>query len=182
MSRPVCVQRTGRRTGTAYTYKNFFLRVGTAVQPCPLIFNSPWPTHAPANTRTILSSQWLFTIQDVSPGLPEITKSRSGQVVFYGGFKCVFHLLFHLLAPRIKRARSFRNISYGVTHLISRPMQALGILIFLVDVEAISWVTIVSFVRNRKGHQVIISHLEESVHRSGIIVLCCRPCTDFSKG
>jgi hypothetical protein len=48
-----------------------------------------------------------------------------------------------LLAPRMKRARSFRNISYGVTHLISRPMQTLGILIFLVDGEAISWVTIV---------------------------------------
>jgi len=48
-----------------------------------------------------------------------------------------------VLSPRIKRARSFLSISYGVTHLIPSPIHTFGILIFLIDGEAISWVTTV---------------------------------------
>jgi len=47
------------------------------------------------------------------------------------------------LYPKIKRARSVRSISYGLMHLIPSPMQASGIFIFLVEVEATSCVTAV---------------------------------------
>src|SRR5437867_1724759 len=47
----------------------------------------------------------------------------------------------HGCGPRTNRARSRRSIANGVMHLIPRPMQASGILIFFVEVEAISWVT-----------------------------------------
>jgi len=46
--------------------------------------------------------------------------------------------------PSTKRARSSRSISYGVMHLTPTPMQALGILIFLMDGVATSWVTTVN--------------------------------------
>jgi len=51
--------------------------------------------------------------------------------------------LRHVCGPRTKRARSRRSISNGVMHLMPRPMQASGILILFVEVDAISWVTIV---------------------------------------
>lgn len=51
--------------------------------------------------------------------------------------------LSHGRCPKMKRARSWRSISNGVIHLMPRPMQALGILIFFVEAEAISWVTTV---------------------------------------
>ena len=50
-------------------------------------------------------------------------------MAYYCCFKNVFCHFVRLLAPRIKRARSFRSISYGVTLLTLRPMQAFGILI-----------------------------------------------------
>ncbi len=59
------------------------------------------------------------------------------------GFKDSFGSLAHDAGPKIKRARSRRSISKGVMHLTPRPMHALGILIFLVEAEAISWVTTV---------------------------------------
>ncbi len=49
----------------------------------------------------------------------------------------------HGVGPNMKRARSNLSISKGVIHLIPKPMHALGILIFLVEAEAISWVTTV---------------------------------------
>jgi hypothetical protein len=47
-----------------------------------------------------------------------------------------FGLSFY--GPKMKRARSVRSISYGVTHLIPKPMQESGILIFFVEVDAFS--------------------------------------------
>ena len=52
-------------------------------------------------------------------------------------------LLKHFYCPSTKRARSRRSISNGVIHLMPRPMQASGILIFFVEGEAFSWVTTV---------------------------------------
>lgn len=45
--------------------------------------------------------------------------------------------------PRMKRARSVRNISKGVTHFTFTPMQASGILIRRVEPDETSWVTTV---------------------------------------
>ena len=49
----------------------------------------------------------------------------------------------HLRPSRTNRARSLRSISNGVTHLMRRPMQASGILIFFVEFDATSCVTTV---------------------------------------
>jgi hypothetical protein len=51
--------------------------------------------------------------------------------------------LLHGGGAKTNLACSVRSIAKGVTHLTPRPMQATGILIFFVDVDAISWVTTV---------------------------------------
>ena len=50
---------------------------------------------------------------------------------------------FHGGRSRTNFAFSRRSMAKGVTHLMPRPMQASGTLIFFVEVEAISWVTTV---------------------------------------
>src|SRR3989344_2446440 len=59
---------------------------------------------------------------------------------FYVGFESFFGSLCHFFCPRMNRACSIRSIANGVMHLMPRPMQASGILIFLVEPEATSCV------------------------------------------
>ena len=65
------------------------------------------------------------------------------KVGFYDGFESGFVRAVHSCGPRINRARSRRNISNGVMHLICKPMHASGILILRVEAEGISCVTTV---------------------------------------
>ena len=65
------------------------------------------------------------------------------KAVFDDGFESGFVRAVHSCGPRINRARSRRNISNGVMHLICKPMHASGILILRVEAEGISCVTTV---------------------------------------
>ena len=80
-----------------------------------------------------------FLVEGVGSGLRVST--RRGQVVLDGHLKRLLVCLSHACRPKTNRARSRRSISNGVMHLMRRPMQTLGIFIFFVVLDAISWVT-----------------------------------------
>lgn len=84
--------------------------------------------------------------------------------------------------PRMKRARSVRNISNGVTHFTFTPMHASGILIRRVEPDGTSWVTTVWPPACAWDTDVIVGQLKKRGDRCGHVLLRCRPSANRCEG